>query len=94
MSRELFRLVGVWNVCWVVRHAPPSNHSTDTIMSHVPPYTTCTCITYDQLYIKYHYLLQPPAPVSGSLTSAMNCSLVQDYKLTQHANVTAQDLQD
>jgi hypothetical protein len=28
MSCELFRLVGVWSDCWVVRDAPPSNHST------------------------------------------------------------------
>jgi hypothetical protein len=28
MSLELFRLVGVWSGYWVVRHAPPSNHST------------------------------------------------------------------
>jgi hypothetical protein len=28
MSRELFRLVGVWSGCWVVRDAPRSNHCT------------------------------------------------------------------
>jgi hypothetical protein len=48
MSRELFRLVGVWSGCWVVRDAPPSNHFT-----HQP--AEITHVTWKNTILMNHF---------------------------------------
>jgi hypothetical protein len=52
MSRELFRLVGVWCGCWVVRDAPPSHHS-----AHQPAEITRVTCTNTLLINHFNVIL-------------------------------------